>query len=77
MDTEMHCKACEHFDECYPLACGDQPYPGSLVEYFNAIRQRDLCMNNGKDLYEINKKIEPVFESKLNYPYTSTEHLEG
>jgi hypothetical protein len=46
------CKECKHFNKCYPIPCDSDRYPGSLVNYFRAIRERDLCVYNGKDKYE-------------------------
>lgn len=49
---DKSCGECKYLDKCYPLATGSDPWPSSVVRYFNAISARDLCVNNGKDKYE-------------------------
>ena len=49
MKDYKHCKLCKHYSKCYVIALGTDSYPGSLDNWYNAIRERDLCVNNGKD----------------------------
>lgn len=50
-----HCLDCKHFDNCYLIAGGSDLYPKSIPEYFNAMRKRDLCVNNKKDGFDLRK----------------------
>lgn len=49
------CERCKNFDKCYSLAHGNDNFPSTLPDYFNTIRERDLCVNNGKRLFERRK----------------------
>jgi len=42
------CRECKHFDKCYLIATSTDRYPSTIPDFFNAIRRRDLCVNNDK-----------------------------
>lgn len=52
MSDEKLCQDCIHFDECYLISVYSDLFPQSIVKYFNAIRQRDLCVNNSKQEFK-------------------------
>lgn len=41
------CTECEYFDECYLIVYDH----ATITNYFNAIRRKDLCVNNKKVYY--------------------------
>jgi hypothetical protein len=49
---DNHCATCKNRRSCYVEACSYDRWPQSLVDYFNSILKRDLCVNNGEDQYE-------------------------
>ena len=49
------CRECKNFEACYVVAWHTDVVLTSIPRYFNAIRKRDLCVNNDKADWEKKK----------------------
>jgi hypothetical protein len=58
------CEYCISFTNCYPLSYMSDKFPQSIVEYFNAIRRRDLCVNDDKSKF-LDRRVN--FERRKSY----------
>ena len=54
--SEKNCKDCVNLNDCYLICVDWHRYPNTIPDYFNAIRQRDICVNNNKCDYK--QKVE-------------------
>lgn len=45
------CGWCINFVHCYGFSRGHDRVPEYIINDFNAIRTRDLCVNNDKDMF--------------------------
>ena len=46
------CRECKHFGKCYIVSYQSDLVLINIPLYFNAIRRRDLCVNNDKADWE-------------------------
>ena len=57
LKNNKDCEKCIFFNSCYRVALGSDQRYESITWYFNAIRNRDLCINNNKKNFTTERRM--------------------